>query len=345
MESDSVANLLGTIGAGPITGMQQVGGGRNSQVFRVSCQGENQYLAKFYFRHPCDSRDRLGNEFLACQLLRKHGMTCVPEPLAFDRQSSLALFEYLEGEAIRPEAVTRPLIDEAVEFIGALKRIANTGNTRQVSSASEACFSIRSLLSNIDFRLASIEQAAQTVSSLQQFLEAELLPFRQRAGDACCEVCSRLGWDIEAELDPGLRTLSPSDFGFHNAIRRPNGSLAFVDFEYFGWDDPAKIIVDFLLHPAMQLSSSHKHRFVDLMFQCFANDVTLKKRTELAYPLFGLKWCCILLNEFIPQHQSRRGFADRNEGTLATIQTRQLKKAATLLKQLNHEFERYPIHS
>jgi hypothetical protein len=345
MESDALADLLRKIGAGPISEIQQVGGGRNSQVFRVSCQRENHYLAKFYFSHPSDSRDRLGNEFRAYEMLRKHGVTCVPEPLAYDQQINLALFEYLEGEAIRPEAVTQPMIDETVGFVESLKNIAATGNLSNVPPASEACFSIASLQLSIDLRLASLVQAARAVSSLQEFLETELLPFRQRVGDGCREVCSRLGWDLEAELGVDSRTLSPSDFGFHNAIRRPNGSLAFFDFEYFGWDDPAKIIADFLLHPAMQLSSRHKDRFVDRMFQCFANDHALKKRTELVYPLFGLKWCCILLNEFVPQHQSRRSFANMSEGSLTSIQTKQLRKAAALLKRLNHEFQRYPIHS
>ena len=46
-----------------------------------------------------------------------------------------------------------------------------------------------------------------------------------------------------------LRVLSPSDFGFHNALRRPDGTIVFVDFEYFGWDDPAKMMADAMLHP------------------------------------------------------------------------------------------------
>jgi hypothetical protein len=241
--------------------------------------------------------------------------------------------------------VTGPLIDEAVQFIASLKRVCRAGKLRDIPPASEACFSIASLLSNIDLRLHSLEQAGQTVSSLKLFLEKELLPFRQRSEDTCRKACSRLNWHIEAELDPGLRTLSPSDFGFHNAIRRPNGSLAFVDFEYFGWDDPAKIIADFLLHPAMELSSNHKERFAQGMFHCFADDTALRKRTELVYPLFGLKWCCILLNEFVPQHQSRRSFAASNGSPLPGIQEAQLNKAAALMKQLNHESGPYPIHS
>jgi phosphotransferase family enzyme len=345
MESDSLVNLLRRIGAGPVGETQALGGGRNSQVFRVSCHGGNQYLAKFYYRHPNDSRDRLGNEFRAYELLRSHGLACVPEPLAYDLQSQLALFEYFEGEPVRAETLRWPMIDEAVAFIHSLKLIAQTEKVDNIPPASEACFSVASLLSSIDVRLDSLTESAQIEPSLRQFLDEELLPFRRRVGRWCKEACSRQAWGIDAELDLSLRTLSPSDFGFHNAIRRPNGCLAFVDFEYFGWDDPAKIIADFLLHPAMQLESSHKERFIDRMYRCFASDLSLKERTELLYPLFGLKWCCILLNEFVPHHQTRRRFADKNEASLADVQARQLKKSETLLKQLNHEFQQYPVHS
>ena len=40
------------------------------------------------------------------------------------------------------------------------------------------------------------------------------------------------------------RILSPSDFGLHNTISKKN-KLYFFDFEYFGWDDPIKLICDF----------------------------------------------------------------------------------------------------
>src|ERR1700680_1391707 len=44
------------------------------------------------------------------------------------------------------------------------------------------------------------------------------------------------GLAFDAELPQEWRSLVPSDFGFHNSLRRPDGSLAFLDFEYFGWD-------------------------------------------------------------------------------------------------------------
>jgi hypothetical protein len=40
--------------------------------------------------------------------------------------------------------------------------------------------------------------------------------------------------------------------GFGSQRHPPtDGTLAFVDFGNFGWDDPAKTIVDYLLHPGM----------------------------------------------------------------------------------------------
>ena len=52
----------------------------------------------------------------------------------------------------------------------------------------------------------------------------------------------------ETELAPQHRCLSPSDFGFHNALLRGRPGVpgardwVFLDFEYFGWDDPAKTV-------------------------------------------------------------------------------------------------------
>ena len=104
-------------------------------------------------------------------------------------------------------------------------------------------------------------------------------------------------------LPDSSRTLSPSDFGFHNALKRPDGQIVFLDFEHFGWDDPAKMIADFLLHPHpdMAIGKSLKRRFIRRMLQCFEDQADLLQRVEIVYPLFGLKWCMIILNPFSPQ--------------------------------------------
>ena len=101
------------------------------------------------------------------------------------------------------------------------------------------------------------------------------------------------------------RTLSPSDFGFHNAIRRAGGGLAFVDFEYFGWDDPAKTIADYLLHPAMALGDALKRRFADQVQAAFGELPGSPRARAWCIHGLGLKWALILVNDFLPERFSQ----------------------------------------
>ena len=48
--------------------------------------------------------------------------------------------------------------------------------------------------------------------------------------------------------------LSPSDIGFHNTLKCRN-KIFFIDFEYFGLDDPIKITSDFIIHPGNNLKT------------------------------------------------------------------------------------------
>ena len=56
--------------------------------------------------------------------------------------------------------------------------------------------------------------------------------------------------------------MSPSDFGFHNALATPGGRLVFIDFEYAGWDDPAKLANDFFCQPAVPVDARFYDDFV-----------------------------------------------------------------------------------
>jgi len=147
-----------------------------------------------------------------------------------------------------------------------------------------------------------------------------------------------------SELPYEERTLSPSDFGFHNALRRSNGQIIFLDFEYFGWDDPAKMISDFLLHPAMELREDLRRRFVVNILSRFEDHRYLDKRVEIVYPLFGLKWCLIFLNEFVPEHLLRRGFASGSDLDKSNVQAKQLSKARRMLYRIRKDYEYFPYH-
>jgi hypothetical protein len=99
------------------------------------------------------------------------------------------------------------------------------------------------------------------------------------------------------------------------------------------------LICDFLLHPAMALSPALKHAFATAMLGAFPE---ARDRVKAFYPLFGLKWCLILLNEFLPDHLLRRRFAGLNERDRAARQAEQLYKAAAMLQTVRAEYHRFP---
>ena len=149
---------------------------------------------------------------------------------------------------------------------------------------------------------------------------------------------------MDSELASWERTLSPSDFGFHNCLKGAHGRLTFLDFEYFGWDDPAKMVSDFLLHPAMDLDLPLKKRFLTGILQGLSQDESLADRIETVYPLFGLKWCLIFLNRFLPEKQ----YSWKPVGSDALGQEKlleeQLAKARCMVNRILQEYEQFPYY-
>lgn len=310
-----------------------IGGGRNSRVFRLETADGRITALKAYFRHPGDSRDRLGVEFGALDFLWEQGVRCVPQPLASDVPAALGLYEFIPGE--RPSVPCDGEIDAACAFAATLWSLRHAPGAEELPEASEACFSFRALAQSIDARLdrlRSVDAGLAEESGLASFLREELVPAWRMLLEGCRQGCGRAGQSFTELLPLARRTLSPSDFGFHNALRRPGG-LVFLDFEYFGWDDPAKLLADFLLHPGMDLTPIQRNRFAAGILECLAVE-GLPHRTRLAFPLYGIKWCIILLNEFLQGPLDRRTFADPRGSTARERQSLQLQKSRSKLTQL-----------
>ena len=100
------------------------------------------------------------------------------------------------------------------------------------------------------------------------------------------------------DLDADFQRLIPADFGFHNTLKSDNDSLGFVDFDYFGWDDPVKMAVDFMIHPAHNLSLDERELVKDRLANAVLRDTGFEERLKNHAPLFALRWALILLNPF-----------------------------------------------
>jgi Phosphotransferase enzyme family len=299
-EAAAVAQMLLQ---GPVDAIDQIRGvGRNSRVYRVRRGGEC-FAVKHYPPRHDDSRDRLKTEFEALVFMERHGITTVPRPLAIDPGRRYALLSWIDGDAI--EVAAESDIDMAACFIAKMHRLVGVAESELQPLGAEACLSGIEIIAQLGRRLARLGCVAEAEAALAElldrisdFLFSTLLP--QVTADY-----RRLGLSFARPVPTGSRSLCPSDFGFHNALRGATG-ITFIDFEYFGWDDPVKLTCDFLLHPGMRLPSMLKQRFVKAVSNIYGADLTFAPRLQMLYPLFALRWCLILLNEFLPERWAYR---------------------------------------
>jgi Phosphotransferase enzyme family len=322
-----------------------VGAGGNSRVFRVeldhaSTSLPRRVVVKFYRRDAGDTRDRLGTEFESLRFLWQNNLRSIPSPLAIARDRQCAIYEYIDGDPATCCVLGPGDIDAAVDFLRVLKQLCGAPGSDALPPASEACFSLSDILASVDQRLERLrhnpggDPGGDDVQRMRWWVDQVLAPLACEVSEWCRDRARQASIAFDEPIGADARTLSPSDFGFHNAIRRPDGALAFVDFEYFGWDDPAKAIVDFLLHPGMTLDDRLKRRFAACVQAAFAGVPALAARTRIVYPLFGLKWALILLNDFLPE---------RFVPAATERRALQLGKAQTLLGRVAGEYAHNPF--
>ena len=338
----SVAKLL--LEAGLKTGgleIELADGGGNNRVFVVHAEYAR-YLAKVYFSHPADKRDRLGTEFAFLSYAWNAGLRCVPRPISRNTESNIGLYEFVEGRKLALPDLDREHVWQAARFFRDLNAHSNRDMGAILPEASEACFSALEHFALVDRRIERL-----VGFPAESPVDHEAISFITELDDAWRLISDRITRQlgrqtVTAVLGIADRCVSPSDFGFHNALRQRDGRMIFLDFEYFGWDDPAKMIADFLLHPAMNLSPDLKKKFASAVFRRFSDWPNLIERVESVYPLFGLKWCMIFLNEFLPDPFLRRQFAAVAVPDRATSQMQQLDKSRQMLGRIRREYELFP---
>jgi Ser/Thr protein kinase RdoA (MazF antagonist) len=321
-EMDIARKLVGE----PLLRVSRVGGGRNSRVYRVDTR-DRVFALKQYPSLEDDPRDRLGVEANALKWMANHRLDMVPRLVAMDNVTNCALLTWAEGSQVRDVGPSD--IDQAVGFLGALKRLRGTVSFPVSHLASEACLSGIELERQIRTRVADLD-GLEDEPALRAFLTGEFAGTLEDCLSTARKVLSSAGLSFQRELTQEQRSLVPSDFGFHNALRDEKGRLTFIDFEYFGWDDPAKLTADMLLHPGTPVATELRSRFQVAAEKLYGDDPEFATRLCAFHPLFGMRWVLILLNEFHPERWRRRILAGASDGW-AAAKDRQLRAARAML--------------
>ena len=298
---DTLADFCEGLGIrGPLQ-IEPVGNGRNSRVERIS-NGDGEWILKRYFAPGAQTRDRLAVEYGFLEYLQASGVADVARPLGCDRASHFAIYTKLPGR--RVDTITDDHIAQAARFIAAINRDASSAQAHAqalaLPRAADACATLGDHLGLVSARLSQFAEMPATTDlehQVRDWIATRLVP-----ASAAIERSLRAHASAADRIVP---ILSPSDFGFHNVLD-DNGHLSFVDFEYAGWDDPAKLACDFLCQPEIPVSAAHGMQFVDMLAHSVAPGTALVERVALLLPVHRLKWCCILLNEFRAEHRARR---------------------------------------
>jgi len=333
-ELAQIAEVARTLCGGTVGNLEEISGAGNHRVYRVDGDNGSRFALKTYFAGGHDGSARLSAEFQGLSYLWQEGLRAIPEPMAADRDAQCALFGWIDGEPVKTP--TPADIDAACDFVRSLRDIARQGAAGDLPLAREACLSPDELYRQIVVRRGRLEREAAFRGDLSGFLRDSFDDLLHMTWARVREGLSEAGTSSTADLPAIYRTLSPSDFGFHNAVRGADDALVFCDFEYFGWDDPVKLVSDFILHPGMGLRVRLASRFEKQATAIFADDPNFATRLRLLKPLYALRWALIVLNEFIPERWAQRAFAygdrDRN-----AVLARQLRKAEGFVDRVKKE--------
>lgn len=277
----------------------------NCVPFKISTV-KGDFFSKFYIHRPEDPRDRLRTEFGGLSFLWENGIRQIPQPVIADYQNNFAVYSFVSGSKIQRTAVDADCVREAARFLLEVFSLSALPEAVHQPPASEACFSVLEHLSVIDKRVTELRRSIDSydrrslpvVVDLCGFLESDFAMAAVRVQEFVEHKMAKEGIALSKTLPKAVRVLSPSDFGFHNALKAADNKFVFIDFEYFGWDDPAKTIADFFLQPAVPVKAEHQPLFLSGLMPHLSGDSTFPLRFSVTYPLQAIKWVLIMLNCF-----------------------------------------------
>lgn len=284
--------------------------GGNSKVFCVEAN-DKKWAVKSYPPYAPNQRDRLSAESSVYQFLHQAGIQAVPAYQTVCQQERWLIIEWIDGHI--PATYVDSDIQQAVDFIRAIAQLNLSPAAQRLPLAAEACLSLDIILQQILKRYDRLFAVSDSEPALQDFLTHEFVPVWTQCKRVALSGYRQHQLDQQAELAPQFRSLIPADFGFHNTLRNAEGRLYFFDFDYFGWDDPVKLLADILWHPKMSLSSVQRDQFIEGIAGVYQHDPLFMTRFQYTLPLFGLRWVLILLNEFIPAFWQNRQHAEAHQ--------------------------------
>lgn len=308
--------------------ISRLSGGLNSEVYKCS-DGCNSWVIKSYSSDDNLSSQRMNAEIELLRFASEVAPGMTPYIFEFDIANKCLITNFIEGKPFSAgEYPTNDDIGDAITFFRYLNSDLKAAKTSVSVFATEGFMSLTEHLENVSSRIARMQTEHLPVSvrgsgtillsKLNVKLEHLVLNTQRVLGSGECS----------DYIQPDELCISASDFGFHNAIRTANG-VRFIDFEFGGWDDPTKAVIDFDLQPRVPTRSS-----MTLLSALEAKmQSTVLRRFKAMQPILILKWCCIL-SQFLDQSRLTKIRMLNEEITGEGLLTERISQIDTMLKKL-----------
>ena len=297
---ESAATLAKELGAN-VKNIVKLDGGINNDVYRVDTE-QRSFVLKRYPEIGTNLRDRMKAEVEFLQYANKAAPSFVPRLIDFDFHKRAVLMEFIKGKPfIEGQSLSKNQIRDGIRFFETINQDRMAAKKVVSMDAAEGFRKLTDHLKNVEQRISKLSTGHLQIASIDKSsklinrLNAEYATVRQITLTRIAQGRT----NDETALEH--RCISASDFGFHNAIQTANG-VKFIDFEFAGWDDPAKASVDFVLQPRVPVLAKPTSLFKALTRQFVDGD---EERINLLVAILRLKWLCIILSILEPERFDR----------------------------------------
>ncbi len=293
----------------PLKNYHQLKRNGNNKIIHFTDAKENNFIIKKYSRVN-DSFSTLETEYHALEYLNQFRIN-TPKPYLKDEVQGMAIYEAIEVNQ-NPFHCDN-LIHSFSQFLGQLQEISRLQTYDQNLSARDSRSTIRDYFLHLERRLAQIEdgcQKDQRFFEVKKFLDEIFYPLFNIVRQNTKVKMEKYQISDQLQLEAHEKILSQSDFGIHNAIWTTGEKFCFIDFEYFGWDDPAKLVADFLHHAGQNIDLKIRIEVIKKFLLENQQDLKFWKRLSIVLDLVGLEWVLIVLNIANPEVLQRRYHAN-----------------------------------
>ncbi len=273
----------------------------NNYLYRVDLEKSQPRLLKRYAGVHINNWPRATCEFSALSALWKSGFRDIPQPLEIYASENVAVYSFEEGYNLKASEVREKDILRMADFLLRLHHLPVEA-MQEFGPASAPTLSLSQSIEDIETRINHLSDKSPEHSCskrVRDLFYGRIVP-RTRA---LVEHTKRIAPNYNKVLPLDEQVLTPGDFGIHNLIVNENGKHVFIDFEYFGRNDPAAQFMNFLHHDrSADISRNLKDLFTKEYMSRLPVTPAFKERMMVIDPLQGMHWTLIFMNVMRPEY-------------------------------------------